>query len=295
MPEILVVGLAVVDMVFNVETMPQRAEKYVADDACMAGGGGAANAAVALARLGAQATLLARTADDWFGRNIIDDLQSHRVDCTLLQQTPGAKSAFSSVLVDSGGERQIVNFRGSGLSDQVPSLAGVQVDAVLADTRWLNATVAALSRAKELGVPGVLDAEAPVPQAAVELASHVAFSAQGLTDYTGIANLEEALLAVEQSIDGFVCTTDGQNAVLIVEGGQVTGIPVYSIDAVDTLGAGDVWHAAFTWGLSNKQNAKQAVQFANAAAAMKCQRKGGGRMSPTLTEVQHFIQQRKAN
>ncbi|MEM7257520.1 MAG: PfkB family carbohydrate kinase [Pseudomonadota bacterium] len=292
MSDILVAGLATIDVVFNVNTLPTRPEKYAADDAAMVGGGGAANAAVALARLGAQPLLLSRVGGDAFAPIIIRDLAEQGVDCSLVTQTHNARSSFSSVLVDVGGERQIVNFRGIDLAQDPPSLNELKVSAVLCDTRWTAASAAALQLAQHLGVPGVLDAEAPVSTELVRLASHVAFSAQGLRSYTNESRLPDALLQVSRATNAFVCVTDGANGVLVVTDNQVAELPVYTIDAVDTLGAGDVWHAAFTYKLAARSNEYEAISFANMAAAIKCMRSGGGRMSPTLAEVQQFKQQR---
>lgn len=290
--EILVAGLAAVDMVFDVDRLPDRPEKYIAVDAEIVGGGGAANAAVALSRLNSRSVLLSKIGNDRFGTFIYEDLRSSAVDCSLLQITERGKSSFSSILVDRKGERQIVNFRGRGLSDQIPTIGHLRPDAVLADTRWLDATIAVLSLAAKLNIPGVLDAEAPVPHEAVSLASHVAFSAQGLRSYSGVYNIQDALVQVAEAVQGFVCVTDGENGVYSVVKGVMQHTPAYSITPVDTLGAGDVWHAAFACQLADRQKEQTAIRFANAAAALKCMRKGGGRASPGLSEVQEFIQER---
>ncbi len=277
------------DMIFEVDQLPHRPEKFIASDVAMVGGGGAANAAVALARLQAVPMLLARVGDDDLGVTIGDELQASGVDCSLLQISQAGRSSISSVLVDRNGERQIVNFRGSGLSAQVPPLNALNVDAVLADMRWPAATRAALKLAKDHGVPGVLDAEAPVDVDSVQLASHVAFSAQGLRSYSGVSGLDAALLAVAETMADFVCVTDGENGVLFIEDGKVKHLPACMVQAVDTLGAGDVWHAAFVFQLAVGESEIEAMRFANVAAAIKCTRKGGGRQSPTLSEINHFI------
>lgn len=277
------------DFLFEVTELPDRAEKYVAENAAVVGGGGAANAAVAIARLGAKAKLAARTGDDVIGKLIIDELELARVDCSMVQRTPNARSSFSSVLVDSSGERQIVNFRGRGLSDNADMLRQVTVDAVLADTRWVRGTVAAMQRAKELGVPGVLDAEAPIASETMAYASHVAFSRQGLLDFTGDTDLRSALLSVSTQCPAWMCVTDGENGVLYLHNKEIRHEPVMTVDVVDTLGAGDVWHGAFTYSLALGSHELQAIRFANAAATLKCTRTGGGRESPSLQEVEYFM------
>ena len=287
---VLVIGLAVVDFLFEVEQLPQSAEKFVSTEADVVGGGGAANAAVAVTRLGGDAMLSARVGNDLFGDLIVDQLKQEGVDCSLVQKTQGARSSFSSVLVDQCGERQIVNFRGSGLSNDATMLESLQVDAVLTDTRWTTATQVGLLLARELGVPGVIDGEAPVNLQALKLASHCAFSRQGLTALTGIDDPHQALLAAKPYCAGFVCVTDGANGVYYLQDDTVQHVPAYSINAIDTLGAGDVWHGAFCLALAERKNELQSIRFANAAAGLKCLRKGG-RSSPGRSQVSDFLKQ----
>lgn len=291
MKTILVCGLAVVDFLFEVPEMPERAEKYIAHNASVLGGGGAANAAVAITRLNVHAMLAARVGDDLFGQIIIDDLVSASVDCSLVQKTPGGVSSFSSVLLDNLGERQIVNFRGRGLSEETALFNNIKVDGVLADTRWQAGTVAAMKVAKKLGVPGVIDAEPPVNTATLALATHVAFSMQGLMQYCTENKIDAALLEASARLDAWVCVTDGANGVYYVEDGAVHNVPAPSVVVQDTLGAGDVWHGAFVVALVQQYSELQAIRFANAAASLKCIRSGGGRNGPTLDEVTAFIGQ----
>lgn len=293
MKKILVCGLAVVDFLFEVPEMPRRAEKYIAHNAEAVGGGGAANAAVAIARLNARALLAARVGDDMFGQMIMTDLLAEHVDCSLVQKSSTGSSSFSSVLIDKDGERQIVNFRGRDLSDETAIFEQAKVDGVLTDTRWKAGAVAAMSLAKRLNVPGVVDAEAPVDPLALMLATHVAFSAQGLLQYCPEDNLSAALLKAASMLDAWVCVTDGANGVYYVEDSKVLNVPAPTIDVVDTLGAGDVWHGAFVVALVQQQSELQAIKFANAAASLKCTRQGGGRNGPTLDEVATFMIQVK--
>jgi sulfofructose kinase len=286
-----VVGLAVVDFCFNVEELPQLAEKYIASGAGMVGGGGAANAAVAVTRLGGNARLAARVGNDLFGNIIIEQLQKDGVDCSLVQVTANARSSFSSVLINHQGERQIVNFRGAGLSDDSSALHSLRVDAVLSDTRWHAGTTAALQLAQRLGVPGVIDVEAPINYEALKLASHCAFSKQGLQALTGIGNPQHALQAARSHCSGFICVTDGEHGVYYLDGDVVRHVPAYAVTVADTLGAGDVWHGAFSYALAEQQTEYDAMCFASAAAALKCTRKGGGREAPSREQVNQLIQQ----
>lgn len=289
MKEILVVGLAAIDVLFELSEMPQSPEKHIATNASVVGGGGAANAAVAIARLNAKPRLAARVGDDVFGDLIVSQLTGDFVDCSLVQRTKSAQSSYSSVLIDRHGERQIVNFRGSDLSDDASVFSDIKVDGVLADTRWKAGTLEAMRLARRLNVPGVIDAEAPVIPEALELASHVAFSRQGLTQFTGETDLQSALIKASDATQAWVCVTDGEHGVYYPDSGRVRNVPARATEVVDTLGAGDVWHGAFVVALTQHRTEIEAIEFANVSASLKCARHGGGRRSPTLDEVMQCL------
>jgi len=289
MSEVLVCGSTATDMIFNVEAFPSAAQKYRASDANIVGGGCAANAAVGIARLGGAARLAARLGRDMVGEMTAADLARCGVDCGLVRWTDGGKSAFSSVFVDPAGERLIMAFRGSDLAEDLQGVDLGMPDAVLADTRWPGGGAMVLARARALGIPGVLDGEEPVDTRLAELASHIAFSAQGLRAFTGESDIKTSLLRAYEGFGAWVCVTDGENGVWYVEGDRVEHIGAFPVDVRDTLGAGDIWHGAFTLALAEGQAARDAIIFANAAAAIKCTRPGGRLGAPTRDEVTEFI------
>ncbi|MGI9402647.1 MAG: PfkB family carbohydrate kinase [Rhizobiaceae bacterium] len=294
MARILVTGVAVIDFVFQLEEFPDRPEKYRTHEAAITGGGCGANAAVAVARLGGEALLASRLGDDPVGDMIVADIVGEGVSCDLVKRFPGCRSSFSSVYLNREGERQIVNFRDDNLSmdarwmeDAIPE----GLDAILADTRWPQGAAKAMAAAKRTGIPGVLDAEAPLEDSseALQLASHVAFSAQGLKDFTGLEETKAGLAAASQQIDGWLCVTNGEHGVDILAGGRASNIPAYEIEAVDTLGAGDVWHGAFALKLGEGASEVEAIRFANAVAAIKCTKMGGRLGTPDRDAVKQFM------
>lgn len=294
MRTILCAGVAVLDFVFHLDEMPRRAEKYRAKDAAITGGGNAANAAVAVSRLGGRARLAARLGDDPVADMIVAGLEREGVDCSLVRRFAGRKSSFSSVFIDAAGERQIVNYRDMDISFGAEWLAAAGLgafDAALSDTRWPQCGAAVLARARERGVPGVLDAEAPIALAeeAMKLGSHIAFSAQGLRDYAGGEDLFEGLRAAARSTGAWVCVTDGPRGVSWLDGDAVRSIPAVPVAAEETLGAGDVWHAAFTLKLAEGVQEEAAMHFANAAAALKCAGRGGMASYPYRADVDAFM------
>ena len=290
--KILVVGMAVVDFVFALDALPRRAAKYRADAAEFVGGGCAASAAVAVARLGGNALLCARLGDDFLGDLILSDLEFEGVDTTLVNRTSGAKSPFSSVYVDKTGERQIVNFRGSGLVEEPdwPECA-LKPDAVLVDSRWPAAAIRALELARAWDVPGIVDAESAAEEAVLERASHVAFSRDGLLSLAGGQQIEAALHAADERLPGWVSVTDGEDGAFHVGADGMKHTPSFSVETKDTLGAGDIWHGAFALALAETSDEGHAVWFANAAAALKCTEFGGRKGCPDRDALERFLKE----
>lgn len=294
MTEVLVVGMAVVDFLFEVDDMPVKPEKYQANNARLVGGGGAANAACAIAKLGGKAVLASRTGCDVLGDWLIADLERHHVDCSLLITSEQSRTSFSSVLVDSRGERQIINFRGADLSEDTDLIENASPDVVLADTRWRAGTHAAMRLARRKRLPALLDAEAPLDSDSMALATHIVFSRQGLasiaTQLDSPSAIELTLRELASQYSAWLGMTDGVNGVYYLHDGKFCHEPAIQVTVADTLGAGDVWHGAFAYQLGCGFNEPAAVRFANAFATLKCMRAGGGRNSPSLKEVTQFLQ-----
>ena len=293
MARVLVAGLATIDFLFDVDEMPERAEKYRAHNAVMVGGGGAANAAASVVRLGGEAYLAAPIGDDRIGDMILADLAGEGVDTSLIQRSADGRSAFSSVLVDAAGERQIVNFRGAGVQANLDLDVAPRLEAVLADTRFPELTQTALRLAKRSGIPGIVDGEHPVNLGHLSDATHIAFSAQGLIGLTGGESLPTALKAVAAQVSAWLCVTDGASGVFFLRKGKVEHIPAFQIDPVDTLAAGDVWHGAFALQLAEGANEDTAMEFANAAATLKCLGAGGRAGCPDRETTNRFIKGHK--
>jgi len=290
--KVLCVGAAVVDFVFYLDTFPQRAEKYGTETASVVGGGCAASAAVAVARLGGSAVLGARLGDDRIGDLILADLSAEGVDVSNVTRTAGARSSFSSILVDAQGERQIVNYRGAGLVlDTGWFGAQTELGAVLTDTRRTGAALDALDLARSRGIPGIVDGEAPIDPAILSRASHVAFSMQGLRSLVPDRNPAEALQQIADTHGCWSAVTDGEHGVWFTGASGIDHIPAFPVKPRDTLGAGDVWHGAFALSLAEGRAEPQAIRFANAAAALKCLKTGGRDGCPSRADVTEFLQE----
>jgi len=317
MTKLLACGLISADITFRVGEMPRLPEKHRAEDVRFSLGGGGAIAAVAMQRLGAQVQLAGRLGNDLFGDLLRTEIARRSLGESLVQRMASGKSPVSSVFVDDRGDRQIVNYRqpdsvtsteteaSVGLADSAVRSAGSgslealdarelqAIDtphAVLVDTRWEAAALQVLAYARQAGIPAVVDGEAPVSHAAMSLATHIAFSRQGLRDYADGDELEAGLRQAQAQFGNWVCVTDGEKGVFHLQEGAFMHTPAFPVRAMDTLGAGDVWHAAFTLQLARGLDESAAIRFANAAAALKCASADGLDGIPVFEDVQALLE-----
>jgi sugar/nucleoside kinase (ribokinase family) len=293
-PAILCAGIIVLDEVFRVERFPEPDGKAQADAFFVINGGCAANAAVAIARLGGRAALAGPLGgppgDDSNGDRVLAALAREGVDCTGCVRLAGMASPLSAIFIDARGERMIVTYRDRRIAEAVPSdPAGLvaPADAVLADNRYPAFVRPILAAARARGIPAVLDGDRPtaIDEDLFGLASHVIFSGECLRGTTGCSDLAEGLRRMAGVTGAFLAATDGPHDVLWLEGSAVRRSPVFPIRAVDTLGAGDVFHGAFALALAEGREIAAAMRFAAAAAGLKCSRLGGSTAAPTRAEV----------
>lgn len=294
MTSVLCVGHAVQDFVFGLPRLPAAPQKYRAHTFRTTGGGPAATAAVAVARLGGRALLAARIGDDPLADLITAELAGYGVDCSQVRRCAERGSSVSAVLVDDAGERLVVNHADPQLPTEaawLPRPEALGADAVLADTRWPEGALVALSAARAAGLPAVLDADGGLPRddELLRAASHVAFSAEGLAELTGLDAVLPALESVAARVAGWCCVTAGAEGVYSIADGRLRRHPAFEVVARDTLGAGDVWHGAFALALAEGRDEDAAVRFASAAAALKVQRFGGRAGVPARAEVESFL------
>jgi sulfofructose kinase len=295
---VLCAGIAVRDNVFRLSHFPPPGAKLRAQEFVAVGGGCAANAAVAVVRLGGRAALASPLGGpagaDSTGDLILAELAREGVDAGPCVRVAGATSPLSAILVDASGERMIVNHRDERLSDARvadPDALVHGYDAVLVDNRFADFVLPVCRAARARGLPVVLDGDRPT-QATNELllvCSHIVFAADGLRATAGCQDLGEALRLIAVSSRASLCVTDGPNGVYWLDGGALRHMPAFAVEAADTLGAGDVFHGAFVLSLAEGRDEVAAMEFATATAAIKCTRFGGIAGCPTRAEVEALL------
>ena len=299
-PKILSVGAATLDTIFRLDTLPTGSGKYIPFEAIEIAAGMASSAAMAAARLGAEVSLCACVGDDHQGAQLVADYTAEGLDCRHVRRVPGARSAFSTILVDRVGDRIIVPRYDPDLLRDISwlplgDLSGF--DTVLVDVRWPAAGEAILRAARAAKIPTVLDADVAaldVLQRLVPLASHCVFSEPAALSFTGAPAPTDALRQLARDFpSAFMAVTVGPEGCWWFDAttGALNNLKAPKVDVVDTLSAGDVFHGAFAVGLAESRPMAEIIRRANGAAAVKCSRFGGRLGAPTRIELDAFLEQ----
>ncbi|MER8769213.1 PfkB family carbohydrate kinase [Mesorhizobium sp. M0960] len=298
-PRLLCVGALTYDTILRLDVLPSGAGKFLPSEAVQIAAGMAASAAASASRQGGQVWLWASVGDDAVGRDVIGQMEAERVDCSLVRRVEGGRSAIATILVDAAGERMIVPFYDAVTQadpDRLPPADFCQFDAVLVDVRWPGAAALALAKAREYGIPAVLDADVasrPVLDRLLPIASHVVASLPAARILCGPEiSAGSAVAILGERTGAFVAVTDGANGTAFQHpgGNDVRHLPSPRVEAVDTLAAGDVFHGTFALGLAEGWDEERAIAVASAAAALKCLRFGGRVGAPTRAETLAFMQ-----
>lgn len=294
---LIMVGHAALDRVYRVEAFPREPMKVRAIEAIEVGGGVAANAAVAAARLGARVELWSRVGDDNAGAIVKSSLKAERVDVRSVESFEDARTSTSAIIVDDKGERLVVGMRDTSMptgTSWLPLERIADADAVMADLRWLEGARTAFEHAKKSDIPTILDVDLGAREALpdlLQLSDYAIFSAPALRDFVRDGTDDERLAHVLSRGPRHAGVTLGAEGYRWLERGKVDGSvqPGFAVDAVDTTGAGDAFHGSFALSVAEGRPVAECARRAAAVAAMKCTRLGSRAGLPTRSELNEFL------
>lgn len=265
------------DHTFWVNEIPQPPAKTRSSAYRIGAGGLAANAAVAVALLGARSVFWGRVGDDLNGRPLLESLSEWGVDVTGVRIAPGGRTPVSAVLVDEYGERTIVAYRGENLGIDPSWLPLHRLDeakALLCDPRWTEGAALALDAARARGVPSVLDGEKSETRLLLDLVprvDHAIFSVPGLQNFAPGASPADGLRRALAAGARVAAVTLGEKGTLWMTAGdpEPRETPAFRVVATNTTGAGDVFHGAYAVAMAERMPVERAMRFAAAAGALR--------------------------
>ena len=296
-PRILCIGIPVRDLTFRVEAVPARGSKSNATHLAEICGGNALNAAIAMARLGGRVAFAGPMGDarELSSGFILQQMAQEGIDTAHIVRMPEVTTPVSAIMIEPSGERTLTIYRDPRLwSVQLPDaealLAGCE--ALLIESRCGAFCIGLCEEARRRGTPVIVgvDRAMSLQDGLLTAASHLLFASEQVQQTAGITDDGGALKRLAKLTPAFLAATRGPHGTIwLNEAGELEQTAAFPVQAVDTLGAGDVFHGAFTLRLAEGQGVREALRFAAAAAALKCTRHGGGQAAPQRLEVEELL------
>ncbi len=296
--QILVVGSSNTDMVIRSGRIPKPGETILGGDFMMNPGGKGANQAVAAAKLGGDVTFIARVGDDLFGKAAMATYANQGIHTSFIKMDTRHPSGVAMIMVDNNGENCISVAMGANAS-----MENTQIDEASEILERINYVLVQL----EIPIPVVShlvetankhDVKVILnPAPACPLEDSLLKGLHMITPNESEAELLTGIKVIDKSsafqaashlksrgVDTVIITLGASGAyVLSDELNEV--IPANRVKAIDTTAAGDTFNGALIVGLSEQMPLKEAITFANKAAALSVTKMGAQNSIPSRKEI----------
>ncbi|KAJ9431246.1 ribokinase [Candidatus Pantoea symbiotica] len=302
--KLAVLGSINADHILNLAHFPRPGETVIGKQYQIAFGGKGANQAVAAGRAGADIAFIACVGADDIGERIRQQLQQDRIDTAPVETVADESTGVAMIFVNGEGENNIGIY--SGANAALTPARVVQHQQVIADADALlmqlesplESVLAAAKIARAQQTQVILN-PAPATALSDELLALIDIITPNETEaeiLTGIAvksdeDAARAAAALHAKGIDTVLITLGRRGVWLSEQGNGVRIPGFSVQAIDTIAAGDTFNGAFITARLEGVPMHDAVRFAHAAAAIAVTRPGAQPSVPWRTEIDAFLQQ----
>ena len=293
-PPVVGVGINATDTVIRLPRFPTVDSKVEVTSAEVKAGGQVASAMVACCRWGLRARYAGKVGDDPAGQFQMEEMRREGVETHWITAR-GAASQTAFILVDEpSGERTVLWKREPGIALQPEDIRREWIEgagALLVDGHDTAAATQAARWAREENVAVVADFDNRYAgvEGLLQFVDYAITSKDFPSRLTGEPSLLESL---PKMLTMFKCrltgATLGRLGVLVWDGVRFTLCPGFRVDAVDTTGAGDIFHGAFLYGLVHAWEVKETLEFSCAAAALNCRSLGARGGIRSVAEIRQM-------
>ncbi len=299
--KIVVAGSSNTDMVVKVPHIPAPGETVMGSELLTIPGGKGANQAVGAARAGGNVVFISCVSDDTFGTDSIENYKKEGIDTSFIKIKPGIHSGVALINVAEDGENSISVAPGANshlLSEDIlkfrSAFSGAGIVLVQLEIP-LETVISVADISESLGIPLILN-PAPGAKLPIELMKKISVLTPNETEAALLTGRKRAdndqvpLMAreiKEMGIDTVIITL-GSRGVFLLNDEFEDLIPGYKVRAVDTTAAGDIFNGSLAFALSEGAPAREAIDFAQRAAAISVTKTGAQPSAPTHKEITDY-------
>lgn len=293
---ILCVGQSAYDITIPVNEYPEENKKYKVSEIYECGGGAANNAAYLLAKWHDKVYLASSIGNDEYGRKIKDELTSVGVNIDLFNEVDNVKTTTSFITANrSKGTRTILTHLDKSMHYPADFNINIKPDVILFDGHDVDLALRVANNNPE--AIKIIDAGS-LKETTVLLAKYcdyIVCSNDFARDYTGIDfdysdmnKICEVYDKISNDFNGKLIITLEANGSLIKMDDGFKLVKSINVESVDSTGAGDIYHGAFTHFIANGYNVIDAMKYSNIAGALSVKKIGSKNSMPSYEDVINY-------
>ncbi|MCM3032984.1 ribokinase [Niallia sp. MER 6] len=289
MIKMTIIGSSSIDLVVTTSKRPNQGETIIGESFKTVPGGKGANQAVAAARLGAEVFMVGCVGEDNFGETIVNNFTANGVNTTYVERVTHSETGTAHITL-AEGDNSIIVVKGANdyvTPDLVEKALNVisESDVVLIQQEIPEETVEyVVEICFANNVPLLLNPAParPISKTVIEKATYLTPNESEAAILFEDKDIHEVL----KEFPNKLLVTEGKNGVRYYDGINEIVIPAYSVEAVDTTGAGDTFNAAFAVAVAEGKSMEDSIRFANRAASLSVTKFGAQGGMPTREEVE---------
>ena len=294
--KILCLGQSAFDITISVDSYPTENQKYKTNEVMECGGGSSNNAAYLIAKWHNEVYLASSIGKDDYGRKIKEELNSIGINTKYIEEIDNVATATSYIINNkSNGSRTILTNRNSKLHFSYDFNIDLKPDVILFDGNDFEMAINTIS--KNPNAIKIIDA-GNLKEGTVELAKrcdYVVCSNDFAREYTNInfdyhnmLKIYEAYDKLDNDFPGTIIITLEHLGSLIKLNSEFKLVPSIKVESVDSTGAGDIYHGAFTHFIAHGYNILDAMKYSNIAGALSVTKIGSKNSMPELEDVINY-------
>lgn len=293
--KVVCIGHSTYDITIPMNEYPTENVKYRLDNHIECGGGPASNGAYLLAKWGMKTSIVSVVGDDYYGNCVLNDFKKIGANTKYLELHKDHQTTSSYIIANtSNGSRTILSSK-KGSIRKLDQDVTIPADVILIDGEHAETALKIiLDNEDAITVldAGRLNKDTKMLGKAV---TYLVCSKDFAEDFSGIkidCNVPETLInsyeKLKKYFDTNIIITLEANGSFTVLDGQYAIIPSIKVKAVDSTGAGDIFHGAFTYFIANEYPLLEAIRYASITAAISVTRIGSRYSIPDLKEVLEY-------
>ncbi|GGE27858.1 ribokinase [Pullulanibacillus camelliae] len=297
-PKITVIGSINMDLLTETSVIPNEGVTVMGERFSTMPGGKGANQAVAAARLGAEVSMIGCVGDDEFGHTLLDHLAKEGIFTNKVKPVTHS-TGVANITVHKANNRIIIIPGANYCTTPTMLLENSDIiansDVVLIQLEIPYETVIiAIELANRFGVKTILNPAPaqPISRALLNKIDYITPNEHEIADVLSMEPDSSLETLIEKAGHQFI-VTKGSEGVFYLEDNKVIHVPSFSVDVVDTTGAGDAFNGAFAVAIGRGYSIKEACVFANAVGALTVSRMGAQTGMPSFKEAEDLVKKAK--